>query len=190
AGHAAWVTFDARAMAFDPTGKQNNVSAHVVDQTGAAASGVPVFFQITYGDLGLPAEFDWAYHYGCDPTCGADPPSYQGAGLDLNSFGLGSLGGSFANSPVIGDPTVGTQWGVTNFVEDVEVVGNIGAVDSCDSSTYPAGFDGLYTINATSATDATGAFTAHFTAMNAPVASVARSEEHTSELQSRGHLVC
>src|SRR5213594_718688 len=173
AGHAAWVTFDARAMAFDPTGKQNNVSAHVVDQTGAAASGVPVFFQITYGDLGLPAEFDWAYHYGCDPSCAADSPTYQGAGLDLNSFGMGSLGGSFANSPVIGDPTVGTQWGVTNFVEDLEVVGNLGAIDSCNPDgdpahgvvAWPAGFDGLYTINATSATDATGAFTAHFTAM-------------------------
>jgi len=169
AGNAAWITFDARAMAFDPTGKQNNVTAHVVDQTNAAANGVPVFFQITYGDLGLPAEFDWSYHYGCSTTCGADPPSYQGAGLDLNSFGMGSLGGSFANSPVIGDPTVGTKWGVTNFVEDFEVVGNLGVVDSCDSSTWPTGFTGLYTINATSLTGAgtapPGTVTAHFTAM-------------------------
>src|SRR5467141_3672160 len=165
AGHAAWVTFDARTLAFNPTGKQNNVTAHVVDQTGANATGIPVFFQITYGDLGLPAEFDWAYHYGCSTTCGADPPTYQSVGLDLNSFAMGSLGGSFANSPVIGDPTVGTKWGVTNFVEDAEVVGNLAVVDSCDSSTFPAGFSGLYTINATSATDATGTFKAHFTAM-------------------------
>src|SRR5439155_21049718 len=137
AGHAAWVTFDARTMAFDSTGKQNNVTAHVVDQTGAAASGVPVLFQITYGDLGLPAEFDWSYHYGCDPDCATDPPHYTGAGLDLNSFGLGNLGGAFANSPVLGDPSKGTKWGVTNFVEDFEVVGNLGVIDSCnpDGST-------------------------------------------------------
>ncbi|HLQ42385.1 MAG TPA: ABC transporter substrate-binding protein, partial [Thermoplasmata archaeon] len=169
AGHAAWITFDARAMAFDPTGATNNVTAHVVDQTGAAANGVPVFFQITYGDLGLPAEFDWSYHYGCSTTCGADPPNYQGTGLDLNSFGMGSLGGSFANSPVIGDPTVGTKWGVTNFVEDFEVVGNLGVVDSCDSTTWPTGFSGLYTINATSLTGAgtapPGTVKVHFTAM-------------------------
>src|SRR3989442_13144250 len=140
AGHAAWVTFDARTMAFDPTGKQNNVTVHVVDQTNTAANLVPVFVQITYGDLGLPSEFDWSYHYGCDPDCKVDPPSYQSVGFDLNSFGQGSLGGSFANSPVIGNVSRGTKWGVTNFVEDAEVVGNIGVVDSCDDTTWPAGF--------------------------------------------------
>jgi len=165
AGHAAWVTFDARTMAFDPTGKQNNVTVHVVDQTNTAANLVPVFVQITYGDLGLPAEFDWSYHYGCDPDCKVDPPSYQSVGFDLNSFGQGSLGGSFANSPVIGNVSRGTKWGVTNFVEDAEVVGNIGVVDSCDDTTWPAGFDGLYTINSTSATGVAGTFKAHFTAM-------------------------
>ncbi len=155
--YAAWLSFDARTMAFDPTGAQNNVTAHVVSPLGAPVSGVPVFFQIDYGDLGLPAEFNWSYDYATS--------TYMGAGLDLNSFGQGNLGGSFANSPVIGDPTIGTKWGVENFVEDFEVVGNIGVVDSCDSSTWPAGFAGLYYINATSMTDATGVFTAHFTAM-------------------------
>jgi len=86
-------------------------------------------------------------------------------GFDLNSFGQGSLGGSFANSPVIGNVSRGTKWGVTNFVEDAEVVGNIGVVDSCDDTTWPAGFDGLYTINSTSATGVAGTFKAHFTAM-------------------------
>src|SRR5256712_86075 len=173
AGHAAWITFDARTMAFDPTGKQNNVTAHVVNQTNTAASGVPVLFQITYGDLGLPAEFDWSYHYGCDPNCATDPPHYLGAGLDLNSFGLGNLGGGFATSPVLGDPSKGTRWGVTNFVEDFEVVGNLGVIDSCNPDgsagqgtiAWPADFHGLYYLNATSQTDVTGAFKTHFTAM-------------------------
>ena len=156
-GHAAWITFDARTMAFNPTGSTNNVIAHVVDQTGAAANGIPVFFQITYGDLGLPAQFDFAYDYA--------NTHYLGPGLDLNSFAMGSLGGTFANSPVIGDPTVGTQWGVENFVEDFEVVGNIGVVDSCDPSTFPAGFPGLYTLNSTSVTAGTGVVSAHFKAM-------------------------
>ena len=165
ASYAAWLSFDARAMAFNPTGAQNNVTAHVVNQLRAPLSGVPVFFQITYGDLGLPAQFDWSYDYA--------NTHYLGAGLDLNSFGQGSIGGAFANSPVIGDPTVGTKWGVENFVEDFEVVSDIGLIDSCNSAgstsdhtvPWPAGFGGLYYINATSATGAAGTYTAHFTAM-------------------------
>src|SRR5207245_9673083 len=110
AGHAAWITSDARTMAFDPTGKQNNVTAHVVNQTNTAASGVPVLFQITYGDLGLPAEFDWSYHYGCDANCATDPPHYLGAGLDLNSFGLGNPGGAFGAPPVLGGSSARSRW--------------------------------------------------------------------------------
>lgn len=157
AGYAALLTFDTRTMPFDSAGAQNNVVAHVWDQAGVPASNVPVFFQIDYGDLGLPAEFDWAFDYA--------NYQYLGQGLDLNSFASGNLGGSFASSPVIGDPTVGTQWGVENFAEDLEVLGDIGVIDSCDPSTWPAGFDGLYYINATSVTNATGVYSAHFTAM-------------------------
>lgn len=159
AGNAAWITYDARTMPFLATGRQNNVTAHVTNQLNATVAGVPVFFQITYGDLGLPAEFDWTYDY--------TNSVYGSKGLDLNSFGMGNLGGSFAKSPVIGDPTKGTKWGVENFVEDFEVVGNIGVVDACVRSTWPAGsgFTGTYTINATSVTDATGSLKVHFTAM-------------------------
>jgi ABC-type transport system substrate-binding protein len=164
-GNAAWISFDARTMPFLPKGAQNNVTAHVTNQLNVSAGGVRAFFQITYGDLGLPAEFDWSYHYGCSTTCAADPPRYQGAGLDLNAFGFGNLGGTFANSPVIGDPTKGTTWGVENFVEDAQVVGDIGVVNSCKKATWPTGFGGAYTINATSVTDATGLLKVHFTAM-------------------------
>jgi hypothetical protein len=157
AGNAAWISFDGRTMPFSPKGAQNNVTAHVTDQLNASASGVRAFFRITYGDLGLPAEFDWSYDYAAR--------RYLGQGLDLNAFGLGSLGGSFANSPVIGDPTKGTKWGVENFVEDKQVVGNIGVVNSCVKATWPAGFTGAYVINATSVTDATGSLKVRFTAM-------------------------
>jgi hypothetical protein len=156
-GNAAWISFDGRTMPFSPKGAQNNVTAHVTDQLNASASGVRAFFRITYGDLGLPAEFDWSYDYAAR--------RYLGQGLDLNAFGLGSLGGSFANSPVIGDPTKGTKWGVENFVEDKQVVGNIGVVNSCVKATWPAGFTGAYVINATSVTDATGSLKVRFTAM-------------------------
>jgi hypothetical protein len=159
AGNAAWLSFDARTMPFVVTGAQNNVTAHVTTQANVSAAGVPVFFQITYGDLGLPAQFDWAYDY--------TNSNYLSKGLDLNSFGMGDLGGSFAKSPVIGNPAKGTPWGVENFVEDAEVVGNIGTVDACVRSTWPAGygFTGTYTINATSVTDASGLLKTHFTAL-------------------------
>ena len=169
-GNAAWITFDARAMAFDPTGKQDNVTANVIDQTYAAATGVPVFFQITYGDLGLPAQFDWAFDY----STGA----YQGSGLDLNSFGFGSVGGNFQNS--VGQ---GAGFGADNFANDWEVLGwvpnyAVGQyLDSCNPAgdptvlpdghhiaSWPSDFGGTYTINATGSTSA-GVYKARFTAM-------------------------
>ena len=157
-GYAAWVTFDARTMAFNPAGAKNNVTAHVVNQLGAAANGVPVFFQIDYGNLGLPAEFTWTMDYAT--------PQYLGAGLDLNSFASGNLGGSFQNSS-----GQGPGYGVENFIEDFEVINDVpnlstgATIDSCAPSTYPAGFDGHYYINATSKTGVQGTYTAEFTAM-------------------------
>ena len=155
-GYASWLSLDKRGLTSEP---QDTATATltVYNQLGLAASNVPAILQISYGDLGLAVQFPWDYDYANF--------QYLGAGLDLNSFGQGTLGGSFESSPVIGDPTVGTMWGVENFVEDLEVVGSLGVVDSCDPSTWPAGFDGLYYINATSVTDTNGQLSVPFSTL-------------------------
>jgi len=94
--------------------------------------------------------------------------------LDLNFFGMGSLGGSFQNSTGPLGPsgliTQGAAYGVENFVNDAEVIGNYnnyadgGAyfIDSCDSSTYAPDFSGTYHVNVTSATSLAGTYTTEF----------------------------
>jgi ABC-type transport system substrate-binding protein len=132
------------------------VSINVTNALGAGVPGVPVIFQINYGPLGLPAQFPFGYEYHYTPEL--VPPKYLGEGLDLNSFGVGSLGGSFANSvngsfrvgtasslAADGKVTIppGTPWGVENFVEDFEVVNNVGVVDACDATGNATGQYGL-----------------------------------------------
>jgi hypothetical protein len=109
-----------------------------------------VIFQIKAGPTGLPAQFPWAYDYGVvdDPSTPVDetvPPEYLGSGLDLNYFDFGgSFGPSCQNSS-----GQGRAWGVEHLVEDAELVGNFPTVDSCDSTTWPGGFNGYYLLNAT-----------------------------------------
>src|SRR5256712_473351 len=130
-GHyAATLGLSTRAMpALDPTTNATNTAAvtiQVTDKLGLPASGVPVIFQINYGPLGLPAEFPWNYDYGSD----YGTPVYLGGGLDLNSFGIGSIGGDFTSNP--GHALKSMAWGVENFVEDYESVGDFPLIDACD----------------------------------------------------------
>jgi ABC-type transport system substrate-binding protein len=161
-GYGGYVSIDARAMPYSPTRASNNVSVHLFNKTGAPVAGVPAMFKIDYGDFGLPAQFPMAIDYDCPSTC----PTYTqaGGGLDLNSFGQGSLGGSFQSS--VGQ---GFNFGVENFVNDAEVVGwdnnfvVAGQLDACDPASSPnPAWDGSYIINVTSATDATGAYSVPF----------------------------
>jgi len=169
-GYAARISISDRTLTSAPA-QTADVTIAVTDQLGAAGAGVPVFLQITYGDLGLPAQFPWSYNYDVSGV-GDGPSEYLDVGLDLNFFAQGSLGGSFQNSSA-----QGTAWGVENFVEDFEVVGNWGTLngyylDSCDSTgasfgtdPWPADFKGTYFINVTSVTDLTGRFTVPLSAL-------------------------
>src|SRR2546425_4260752 len=194
--YAAKVTISNRTLDSAPTDGTASATVTVVDSNGAPVSGVPVFLQVLYGPLGLGAHFPWNYDYGT--------PLYDSSGLnglDLNSFGQGSLGGSFQNStnnwPSIYYasngarlPDASIQYGVENFVEDFEVVGDIPVVDGCDSTgnatlangqniafgaltmvTWPSGVTGItpsspglkYYLNVTSKTNALGQLTVPLT---------------------------
>jgi len=175
AGFAAHITMSDRSVTSEPAGT-SDITVNVVNQAGLAAANVPVFLQISYGDLGLAAQFPWKYDYGhfANETPGdvdVRPAYYDG--LDLNFFGLGSLGGTFESSA-----GQGTAWGVENFVEDFEVVGNWGSetgyyIDSCNpagdstvaTDPWPSDFAGTYYINVTSVTDASGKLTLPLTAL-------------------------
>ena len=171
-GYGGYISLGTRAIPYSPTQVSSSASLHLFNKTGAPQAGVPTMLKIDYGDFGIPAQFPQAM----DWSCAVDCPSYSSnnANLDLNSFGQGSLGGSFASS-------VGQDWnfGVENFANDYEVV-NFGAnfatgvyYDACDptaagavvSGADPAPnlrWDGTYVINVTSVTDATGTYTRAF----------------------------
>src|SRR5256712_198387 len=175
-GYAALITFDRWTIAHAAVAPKANVTVTLWDHTGALATNVPVLFQIGYGSFGMPAEFPFTYDWGTN--------EYLGSGLDLNSFGIGIIGGSLKNSTGPAGPsgtiTQGPAYGVENFANDFEVVGNYnnyGAgggsyIDFCDSTgatfarfgttPLPAGFHGQYYMNATSKTGTTGTLTAEF----------------------------
>jgi len=190
--YSAKLAISTRAMpALNPaTNATNaaNVTIQVTDKLGLPAAGVPVIFQINYGPLGLPAEFPWSYDYGTD----YGTPRYLGGGLDLNSFGIGSIGGNFTSNP--GQAFSSMAWGVENFVEDYEAVGDFPLIDACDAtgnatiqngvleafgalplSPWPAGFKqpwldytkvgGTYILNVTSTTNLLGQMTVPLTAL-------------------------
>lgn len=169
-GYSARVSFTARAMPYEPTFAENNATVTVWDQLGAPVSGVPVFFQIDYGPLGVPAQFPYVYDYA---TPEYSPTTGRGAGLDMNAAGGGSLGGVFQNSTgpqgLASTTYQGAAYGVENWFNDFEIENDFNnfatgtAIDSCDPSTWPAtGFDGRYFFNATSVTDTAGQYTAAF----------------------------
>src|SRR2546422_338486 len=202
--YAAKVTISNRTLDSAPTDGIASATVTVVDSNGAPVSGVPVFLQVLYGPLGLGAHFPWGYHYGDPESSVGDLIDYNSAGLnglDLNSFGQGSLGGSFQNSTNkwpniyymsdgarLPDSTI--QYGVENFVEDFEVVGDWPVVDGCDSTgnatlangqdialglltmvPWPSGVTGItptapglkYYINVTSTTNLLGQLTVPLT---------------------------
>src|SRR2546428_3969471 len=119
-GYAALITFDRWTIAHTAVAPKANVTVTLWDHTGALATNVPVLFQIGYGAFGMPAEFPFTYDWGTN--------EYLGSGLDLNSFGIGIIGGSLQNSTGAGGPsgtiTQGSAYGVANFVNDFQVVGN------------------------------------------------------------------
>ncbi len=169
--YASWLSLDKRGLTSEP---QDTATATltVYNVAGAAVPNVPAVLQIYYGDLGLAAQFPWNYNYDVSGV-GDGPSEYLGVGLDLNSFAQGSIGGSFENST-----GQGTAWGVENFVEDFEVVGNWGAktgyyIDSCDPAgtpasgtvAWPSDFDGLYYMNVTSVTDLNGQLSVPFSTL-------------------------
>lgn len=159
-GYAAQISFTNYTLNYTAAGNNSLVTATVYNQLGAVVSGVPVAFQIGYGDLGIPAEFNWSFDY--------TKWKYKGDGLATNALGGGSIGGSFqgsANQSKKGN----ASWGVENMVNDAEVLGPgpLG-IDSCDPSTYLPGFGGLYYINVTSKTNVLGQLSAEFTALPMP----------------------
>src|SRR3989475_7640690 len=119
-GYAALITFDRWTIAHTAVAPKANVTVTLWDHTGALATNVPVLFQIGYGSFGMPAEFPFTYDWGTN--------EYLGSGLDLNSFGIGIIGGSLQNSTGPAGPsgtiTQGPAYGVENFANDFEVVGN------------------------------------------------------------------
>jgi ABC-type transport system substrate-binding protein len=134
-GHAALIDFTDRSITSAPQ-QNTTVSATIWDQLGGAAADGAVIFQIVKGDIGLPAQFPWAYDYGTG--------EYLGEGLDLGYFDFGgSYGPTFESSA-----GQGSAYGVDNMVGDFELLDYTG-VDSCDDTTWPADFNGWYYINAT-----------------------------------------
>jgi len=184
-GYSARVSFTDRAMHYSPAFAENSATVTVWDQLGVPKSGVPVFFQIDYGPLGVPAQFPYTYSYAngecfndfglLDPAC--FPGEYNStpdsaAGLDMNTGGGGSLGGVFQNSTgplgFGGSVRQGAAYGVENWFNDLEIENDAPnlatntSMDACDPSTWSAGFDGRYFFNATSVTDTLGQYTAAF----------------------------
>lgn len=190
-GYAARLSFSSRTMTYAAAGASDTVTATVYNELNATVSGRAVIFQIGYGDLGLPAQFPFPYSY--VNVTGTPPGSYQnveygGTGLDLNSFGQGSLGGAFQNStgpigPSVPGPNIhqGSAYGVENFMNDWEVVNGGNnyktntTFDSCQKSgvkagvsPWPADFKGSYIVNATGVTASNGQYSTSFTAMPLP----------------------
>ncbi len=186
ASYAAELTFGSRALAFSASKTTDTVTAHLWDQTGAVASGVPVMFNIPLGDYGLAAQFPFVYTLvNVSGTKGGyQNIEYAGSGLELSTFfGFGSLGGTFQNStgpigPSVPGPNIkqGPAYGVENMVNDYELA-NMGnnyainaTIDSCNSGgsktagtvAWPRNFNGLYYINATSVTSSAGTYTSTF----------------------------
>ncbi len=177
-GYAAEITFGTPGIAYAAAKGTDTVTAKVWAQTGLPAVGVPVMFNIPLGDLGLPAQFPFTYSFvNVEGTKGGyQNAEYGGSGLDMGfGFAFGSLGGTFQNStgplgpsnPPI-TPWQGPAYGVENAINDYEYI-NVGnnyatntTIDSCDPTTYPAGFNGLYYVNATSVTGAAGTYTTSF----------------------------
>ncbi|HII41360.1 MAG TPA: hypothetical protein HA326_09120, partial [Thermoplasmata archaeon] len=160
-GYSARMSFTDRAMHYYSGMAENNATVTVWNQTGTLAQNVPVFFQIDYGPLGVPAQFPYVYDYA---TPEYSPTTGRGANLDMNTGGGGSLGGVFQNST-----GQGAAYGVENWFNDYEIENDADnfytgtTLDACDPSTWPAtGFDGRYFFNATSVTDALGQYTTAF----------------------------
>lgn len=177
ASYAAEISFGSRALAYVSTKATDTVTAHVWDNLGLPAAGVPVMFNIPLGDYGLPAQFPFVYNVVNVAGTGGGYQNieYAGTGLELSTFfGFGSLGGKFQNSTgsigpaVPADITQGPAYGVENMVNDLELAGmgnnyaTNTSIDSCDPSTWPGNFTGLYYVNATSTTDSTGTYTSSF----------------------------
>lgn len=177
--YAAQITFSSRALAYSAGMTTDSVTAHLWDQTGAFAAGVPVAFNIPLGNFGLPAQFPFVYNMKDvgGTNGGYQNIEYAGTGLDIGTFfGFGSMGGAFQNStgpkgPWVPGPsniTQGPAYGVENFVNDAEMVGNGNnyatnkSIDSCHSSTYPKQFKGLYFVNVTSVTNSNGVYSTSF----------------------------
>lgn len=167
-GIAAQITFSNRMIPYSETQQTDDVSVQVWDQTGAPVANVPVIFHIDYGPFGPPAQFPFNMpNYGfTDQYTGAwiDEPNYTGgANFDTSALGGGSLGGTFESSH-----GQGAAYGLENTIEDFEVIGdgpNLAtgnSIDSCDPATWPTGFAGTYTVNATSQTDALGFYNSSF----------------------------
>jgi hypothetical protein len=172
AGYSAHITFPdspGRMVPYDPTPQSDNVSVQVWNEAGLADSGVPVILHIDYGPFGPPAQFPFSMvTYGYTDQYTGDwiqTPEYSGSSnFDASALGGGSLGGSFQNStgPLgpAGSARQGFAYGLENAIEDYEVIGdgpnlNLGyQMDSCDPTTWAAGFTGTYYINATSVTTA------------------------------------
>src|SRR6266508_1786574 len=62
-GFTAQITMSDRSVTSEPAGT-SDITLNVVNQAGLAAANVPVFLQISYGDLGVAAQFPWLYDYG------------------------------------------------------------------------------------------------------------------------------
>jgi hypothetical protein len=154
-GYAARLSFTNGTLPYVSTMSRSTVSATVYNNLGQPAVGAAAIFQIGYGDLGLPAEFDWTLNY--------VTLKYLGQGLPLNAFGLGSIGGAFQNST-----GQGSAYGVDRFVNDARVLGGSASPNSCSKSTWPSGFIGTYHVNSTSLTNSTGRTSASFFALPMP----------------------
>jgi ABC-type transport system substrate-binding protein len=152
-GYAARMSFNNKTLPFGTPASKSIVTATVVNETNVSVVGAPVAFQIGYGDLGIPAEFNWSFDY-TNWVYGHD-------GLALDALGGGSVGGSFQNSSAVND-----IYGVENLLLDTEVLGPGSAgLDSCAPFS---GWDGSYVVNATSVTNAAGQVSSEFTALPMP----------------------
>lgn len=161
-GYSAHITFPdspGRIIPYDATPQTDNVSVQVWNELGLADAGVPVILHIDYGPFGPPAQFPFSmstYGY-TDIYTGEwiEQPLYAGGNFDASALGGGSIGGSFESSH-----GQGAWYGLENSIEDYEVIGdgpNLATdtvIDSCDPTTWPAGFSGTYIVNSTSVTTA------------------------------------
>jgi hypothetical protein len=135
-GYAALIDIGDRSIASSPAAVETPITATVWDQLGLPATDAGVIFKIGSGPVGLQAQFKWAFDYATG--------QYLNEGLDLAYFDFGgSFGPSFASSA--GE---GPGFGADNALGDFELLDYTG-VDSCDDTTWPAGFSGVYVVNAT-----------------------------------------